>query len=85
VISAAIRPTLEFRVKDVDIYDYVRFSVVSPRVMKKHTYQGLDLKQNEPTSGQMSCLAFLHRFTKVATVQLTGKWRSRRYPKREAT
>jgi hypothetical protein len=56
---------LQVKVEDIDIYNYVHFSVVSPSVMKKHRYQDFDLKENEPTSGQMSCVAFLNRFTKV--------------------
>ena len=45
---------LRVKVVDVDIYDYVHFSVVQ-------SSQGDD----EPEGGHMSHAAFAHRFTKV--------------------
>jgi hypothetical protein len=44
---------LRVRVNDVDIYDYVHFSVVEES----------DSGQNDEESGQMSHVAFVHRFT----------------------
>jgi hypothetical protein len=43
------------RVKDVDIYDYIHFSVV------ENSEQGED----EAESGQMYHVAFAHRFTRL--------------------
>jgi hypothetical protein len=61
-----VDPTgLQVRIEDIDIYDYVHFSVVGARLIKKDRFQALDRKGDEATSGQMSCVAFLHRFTKV--------------------
>jgi hypothetical protein len=45
---------LRVRVEDVDIYDYVHFSVV------ENSEAGA-----EPGRGEMSHLAFAHRFTKL--------------------
>jgi hypothetical protein len=45
---------LRVKVVDVDVYDYVHFSIVE-------SSQGDD----EPEAGQMSHAAFAHRFTKV--------------------
>lgn len=46
---------LRVRVEDVDMYDYVHFSVVESR-------QPTD---EEGASGEMSHIAFVHRFTKL--------------------
>jgi hypothetical protein len=46
---------LRVRVEDVDIYDYVHFSVIE---------RG-DSGQDKAESGQMSHVAFAHRFTKL--------------------
>jgi hypothetical protein len=46
---------LRVRVEDVDIYDYIHFSVV------ENSEQGED----EAESGEMSHVAFVHRFTKL--------------------
>jgi hypothetical protein len=45
---------LKVRVEDVDIYDYVHFSVI----------ERSDAGEDEE-SGQMSHVAFVHRFTKL--------------------
>ena len=49
---------LRVRVKDVDIYDYVHFAVVEES----------DSGQNDEESGQMSHVAFVHRFTKLGNL-----------------
>jgi hypothetical protein len=59
---------LQVRIEDIDIYNYVHFSVVNPRLIEKPRSQDPDRKGNEPTSGQMSCVAFLHRFAKVCRI-----------------
>ena len=46
---------LRVRVEDVDICDYVHFSVVESR----------EQEDDEAESGEMSHVAFVHRFTKV--------------------
>jgi len=46
---------LRVKVEDVDIYDYVHFSVI------ERSDGGVD----EAESGQMSHVAFVHRFTKL--------------------
>jgi hypothetical protein len=43
---------LQVRVEDVDIYDYVHFSV-------------LERSEEAAESGEMSHVAFVHRFTKL--------------------
>ena len=48
------------RVEDIDIYDYVHFSVI------ESSTRGFD----ETESGDMSHVAFAHRFTKVGNVWL---------------
>jgi hypothetical protein len=48
---------LRVRVEDVDMYDYVHFSVI------ERSGSGED----EPESGQMSHVAFVHRFTKLGS------------------
>ena len=48
------------RVEDVDVYDYVHFSVVESSTW------GFD----ETESGEMSHVAFAHRFTKLGNVWL---------------
>ena len=47
---------LRVKVEDIDIYDYVHFSVVESRESEN---------EDEVESGEMSHLAFVHRFTKV--------------------
>jgi hypothetical protein len=47
---------LRVRIEDVDIYDYVHFSVVEIS----------DSGGVEEESGQMSHVAFVHRFSKLA-------------------
>jgi hypothetical protein len=46
---------LRVKVEDVDIYDYVHFSVVENREEGDH----------EMESGEISHVAFVHRFTKL--------------------
>jgi hypothetical protein len=46
---------LRVRVVDVDVYDYVHFSVVEAN----------QAGDDEPETGQMSHAAFAHRFTRV--------------------
>jgi hypothetical protein len=48
------------RVEDIDIYDYVHFSLVESRA----------LRDDEEESGEMSHVAFAHRFTKLGNVLL---------------
>ena len=52
---------LQVRIEEVDIYDYVHFSVI-PR-----SYSGSGVAQAE--SGQMSHVAFAHRFSKVLPIR----------------
>jgi hypothetical protein len=49
---------LEVMVEDVDIYDYVHFSVIARS----------DSGQDDAESGQMSHVAFAHRFTRLGNV-----------------
>jgi hypothetical protein len=49
---------LEVMVEDVDIYDYVHFSVI----------ERSDSGQDDAESGQMSHVAFAHRFTRLGNV-----------------
>jgi hypothetical protein len=49
---------LEVMVEDVDIYDYVHFSVI----------ERSDSGQDDTESGQMSHVAFAHRFTRLGNV-----------------
>ena len=48
------------RVEDIDVYDYVHFSVM------ESSTRGFD----ETESGEMSHVAFAHRFTKLGNVWL---------------
>ena len=48
------------RVEDIDVYDYVHFSVI------ESSTRGFD----ETESGDMSHMAFAHRFTKLGNVWL---------------
>jgi hypothetical protein len=48
---------LQVRIEDVDIYDYVHFSVIR----RGDSGSG----EGEAESGQMSHVAFVHRFSKV--------------------
>ena len=50
---------LRVRVEDVDIYDYVHFSVV------ENSVESSDAEEVEPGKGEMSHMAFARRFTKV--------------------
>jgi hypothetical protein len=47
---------LRVRVEDVDMYDYVHFSIIESR----------DPGEDEAGSGEMSHVAFTHRFTKLS-------------------
>jgi hypothetical protein len=46
---------LQVKVEDVDTYDYVHFSVI----------EASEFQEDEAESGEMSCVAFVHRFTKL--------------------
>jgi hypothetical protein len=48
---------LRVRVQDVDIYDYVHFTVIEGDKPEE--------EQGEAESGEMSHVAFVHRFTKL--------------------
>jgi hypothetical protein len=54
---------LRVRVEDVDIYDYVHFSVI----------EGGDSGEYEVESGEMSHVAFVHRFTKLGNMFVNRK------------
>jgi hypothetical protein len=49
---------LRVKVEDVDIYDYVHFSV----------FEDGNSGEDEEESGQMSHVAFAHRFTKLGNL-----------------
>ena len=49
---------LRVRVEDVDIYDYVHFSVIENGDQEQE-------EEDEGESGEMSHVAFVHRFTKL--------------------
>jgi len=49
---------LRVKVEDVDIYDYVHFSVI----------QNNNSAEDKEKSGQMSHVAFAHRFTKLGNL-----------------
>ena len=51
------RTGLQVRIEDVDMYDYVHFSVIR----RSDSGSG----EAEAESGQMSHVAFVHRFSKV--------------------
>ena len=51
---------LQVMVEDVDIYDYVHFSVIESNASG----------DDEAESGEMSHVAFAHRFTKLGNVLL---------------
>ncbi|HET9304517.1 MAG TPA: hypothetical protein VFO46_00690 [Candidatus Sulfotelmatobacter sp.] len=55
------------RVEDVDVYDYVHFSVI------ESTEPEDGKKEKEVESGQMSEVAFAHRFTKVGNLFRNGE------------
>ena len=46
------------RVEDIDIYDYVHFSVI----------ESSEPEDDEAESGEMSHVAFAHRFTKLGNM-----------------
>jgi hypothetical protein len=48
---------LRVKVEDVDIYDYVHFSVIEASEFQE--------QEDEAESGEMSWVAFVHRFTKL--------------------
>ena len=48
------------RVEDIDVYDYVHFSVI----------ESSPAGDDEAESGEMSHVAFAHRFTKLGNVLL---------------
>jgi hypothetical protein len=54
---------LRVRVEDVDIYDYVHFSVI----------ESSDWGEGKGESGQMSHVAFAHRFTKLGKLLFARK------------
>jgi hypothetical protein len=49
---------LRVRVEDVDVYDYVHFSVI----------ERSDSGKDDAELGQMSHVAFVHRFTKLGNI-----------------
>jgi hypothetical protein len=49
---------LQVMVEDVDLYDYVHFSV----------FERSDSRQDDIESGQMSHVAFVHRFTRLGNM-----------------
>jgi hypothetical protein len=51
---------LRVRVEDVDIYDYVHFSVIENGDQERE-------EEDEGASGEMSHVAFAHRFTKLGS------------------
>jgi len=51
---------LKVRVEDIDMYDYVHFAVIENR----------KAGDDESESGEMSHLAFAHRFTKLGSILL---------------
>ena len=53
------------RVEDVDVYDYVHFSVIESNKSEDG--------KREVESGQMSEVAFAHRFTKVGNLFRSGE------------
>lgn len=53
------------RVEDVDVYDYVHFSVIESSES--------EAGKKETESGQMSEVAFAHRFTKVGNLFRNGE------------
>jgi hypothetical protein len=53
---------LRVKVEDVDIYDYVHFSVIAENNSAEDSAEGKE------ESGQMSHVAFAHRFTKVGNL-----------------
>jgi hypothetical protein len=55
------------RVEDIDIYDYVHFSAI----------ESSEPENDELESGEMSHVAFAHRFTKLGNI-----WLNRRAPNR---
>ena len=54
---------LRVRVEDVDMYDYVHFSVV----------EASEFQEDEAESGEMSQVAFVHRFTKLGNAFVRRK------------
>jgi hypothetical protein len=54
---------LRVKVEDVDIYDYVHFSVIE-NSDQEH-------EEDEGESGEMSHVAFVHRFTKLGNRSAT--------------
>jgi hypothetical protein len=52
------RTGLRVRVEDIDIYDYVHFSVIGRN----------DSGKDDAESGQMSHVAFVHRFAKLGNM-----------------
>ena len=54
---------LRVRVEDIDIHGYVHFSVIG------RSHSGND----DPESGQMSHVVFLHRFTKLGNMLANRK------------
>jgi len=54
---------LRVKVEDVDMYDYVHFSVV----------EASEFQKDEAESGEMSQVAFVHRFTKLGNAFASRK------------
>jgi hypothetical protein len=53
---------LRVRVEDVDLYDYVHFSVI------ESSEESDEPGEDEAESGEMSHVAFVHRFTKLGNI-----------------
>jgi hypothetical protein len=53
---------LRVRVEDVDLYDYVHFSVIESSEASD------EAEEDEAESGEMSHVAFVHRFTKLGNI-----------------
>jgi hypothetical protein len=56
---------LRVKVEDVDMYDYVHFSVIEACEFQE--------QEDEAESGEMSNIAFVHRFTKLGNAFASRK------------
>jgi hypothetical protein len=56
---------LRVKVEDVDMYDYVHFSVIEASEFQE--------QEDEAESGEMSNIAFVHRFTKLGNAFASRK------------
>jgi hypothetical protein len=54
---------LRVKVEEVDVYDYVHFSVI----------EASEFQEDEAESGEMSCVAFVHRFMKLGNAFIGRK------------